>query len=154
MKKKWIYLLSTIMFLAPVGNVFADGCKNELKMSQLPQKVQHFVMSHFAGETFEKSCKDDHGEYEVMMSNGFVIEFNRDGQWQEVENTTHMALPLSVVQLLPSVAVEYLEQKYPNGMVCAIERTKNGYEVVLYDTRKVELHFDHNGKFIAKKDKD
>lgn len=150
----WITTLLSAMFLCVAGYAHADHHEKEVSMQNLPQGVQQFINSHFTGVTVSKACMKDKGEHKVMLTNGYEVEFDRNGNWSEVENELHAALPASVIGLLPQMAVNYINNNYPNWAVYSIDRERGGYEVKLHGDEMVELHFDANGNLVHRKMKD
>ena len=150
----WIMTLLSAMFLCISGYSYADHHEKEVSMQDLPQGVQQFIYSHFTGVSVSKACVKEKGVHKVMLTQGYEVEFDRNGNWKEIENDLHAALPASVVGLLPQTAVDYMNRNYPNAAVYSIDREHNGYEVKLHADRMVELHFDKNGNFLRKKMED
>lgn len=152
MKKLWITALFTVLFMGVNLLVYAQYKEKEVKLSDMPTSVQEFVATHFAGETVMRTRIVERGYYKVELSNGYVAEFDRKSNWVEVENDHHLALPASVVALLPQPAVNYLGEKYKGWTVYSIEHRKQDYEVKLHGTKKVELHFDSKGDYLRHKE--
>lgn len=151
MKKLWITALLTVMFMSMICYAQAQYKEKEVKMADLPQSVQQFIATHFADETVTRTRIIERGFYKVELSNGYEAEFNRKGNWVEIENDHHASLPASVIALLPKPTVSYLGEKYAGWSVYSIDHRKQGYEVKLHGTEKVELHFDSNGNFLRHK---
>lgn len=147
----WITTLLSALFLCMAGYTYADHHEKEVSVQDLPQGIQQFINAHFTGVTMSKACVKDKGAHKVMLSDGYEVEFDHHGNWEEVENELHAALPSSVVALLPQKAVNYLNNNYPNWAVYSIDRNRNGYEVKLHGDSMVELHFDSNGNFLRQK---
>lgn len=147
----WITTLLSAMFLCVVGYAYADHHEKEVSMQDLPQNVQQFINTHFTGVTVSKACMKDKGVHKVMLTKGYEVEFDHNGNWDEVDNELHAALPSSVVNLLPAMAVDYINKNYPGWAVYGIDRNRNGYEVKLHGDKMLELHFDANGNFLRHK---
>lgn len=151
MKKKWITTLLSVMFLTLSGSVLADDNCKEIATNELPQKIQSFVNNHFPGVACHKAYHKDKNEHEVKLADGYQIEFDSNGNWEEIDNEFHAPLPASVISLLPDKAVAYLDTNYPQAAVYNIEKKRHGYEVNLHTDRSVEINFDQSGNYMHNK---
>lgn len=150
----WITALLSALFLCVADYAYADNHEKEVSKQDLPQGVQQFINSHFTGVDVSRACVKDKGEHKVTLTKGYEVEFDRHGNWDEIENELHAALPASVVALLPQTAVNYIDRNYPGAAVYAIDRDRNSYEVKLHGDRMVKLYFDGNGNFLRHKMED
>ncbi len=153
MKKKWITALLSLMFICSMGYVKAEGMK-DCTLQDLPREAQTFVTSHFTGINVAQASHKDSGESKVKLANGSHIQFDRSGNWYDIESETHKALPSSVVKLLPQQAHNYITQNYPNAAVYEMEKDRRGYEVNLHAPQKVELYFDAVGNLLRENAED
>lgn len=80
-------------------------------------------------------------EYEVILSDGTEVDFNKDGEWKSVDRG-QKAVPDGLV-LKP--IRDYVAKAYPGQKIVDIEKDRKGYEVTL--TRGTELKFDSAGTF-------
>lgn len=103
-----------------------------IQLNQLPQVAQTFIQQHFPthkvamakleSEWFDKS-------YDVIFTNGDKVEFDKKGEWTEV-NCRYSEVPGKVV---PDAIHQYVSSHYPNTKLLRIERDKHEYEVKLSD---------------------
>lgn len=118
-----------------------------ITQEQLPEVAKTFLKSHFANlavsfvkqdtELFSKS-------YEVLLENGTVIEFDRKGQWTEV-NAKGQAIPTAFV---PVAILNEVKQRFPQQLIVKIEKSDRGrYELGLLNG--LELTFDRDFKLIT-----
>ncbi len=117
----------------------ADNDK-AIPVNQLPQPAQQFIQTYF-GDQKTALAKQETGlfekSYEVVFANGDKIEFDRNGQWTEVQCRNGRTGPAEIVpEAIRSCAAEY----YPDAMIRSIERDRNGYEINL--SNRMELSFD------------
>jgi len=121
-------------------NVFAS-CDRTITVNDLPKNAQQFLSEYFPGvETL--SVKFEDGEYEVVLSNGAKIDFDRKGEWKEVD--CHMqAIPSAII---PTAIANYVHEKFPENFIVKIGKDKNRYEVEL--NNDMDLVFDKNGNFL------
>ena len=74
--------------------------------------------------------------YEVMLADGTKVEFNRNGEWKEVD-CRHSSVPTPIV---PAQIMKYVKANYPDVKVMKIERDRIDYELRL--SNRLELTFD------------
>ena len=140
--KAKLFLAATFLLLFPFGS---EAARDRLiSFQELPEEARTFVQKHFS-EYEVLLVKYDTGpvaEYEVKLSKGVEIEFDRTGRWKEV-SCPRTEVPASV---LPSLIGEYVRKNFPTMTVTAIERDRLGFEVEL--SRALELKFDKNCNFV------
>lgn len=113
---------------------------------QLPVAAKEFLSTHFSEVKIvriEKE-KDARGtEYSVKLADGMEADFDKSGNWIEVDAVDGMAIPTGFI--LPGI-IEYVNESYPNTTINGIEKKKSSYEVEL--NNDLELVFDLNGQFL------
>lgn len=112
-----------------------------IQSSQLPEAAQKFLNSHFAHEKV-MLAKTDYKvffkEYDVKFASGNKIEFDKEGNWTEI-NCKMSHVPTAAV---PEKIATYVKTNYPaNVKIVSIEKERKGYEVKL--SNKWELKFNH-----------
>ena len=135
--KKLIFLFVCVF---SIQVALADNDK-PINFTQLPQAAQKFVKQHFPKakiafvkmetELFDKS-------YDVVFNNGDKLEFDKKGEWTEV-NCKSTVVPAKVI---PALTKKYVETNYPEAKVLSIERDRYDYEVKL--SNFWEIKFDMN----------
>lgn len=135
--KKLIFLFVCVF---SIQVALADNDK-PINFTQLPQAAQKFVKQHFPKakiafvkmeiELFDKS-------YDVVFNNGDKLEFDKKGEWTEV-NCKSTVVPAKVI---PALIKKYVETNYPEAKVLSIERDRYDYEVKL--SNFWEIKFDMN----------
>ena len=136
MKKIIIIALAVFSFGILTANADNDRV---ITTSQLPQKAQQFISQHFgnAKTTYVKEERDFiEKSYEVVFTNGTKVEFNRSGEWKEVDGR-NTSIPTNFI---PAAILKYVKENYPNVQVQKIERDYNDYELRL--SNRLELTFD------------
>ena len=120
-------------------------------MNQLPLPARNFINRHFTKPQVAhiKIDKDllESAKYEVLLTDGTEIDFDSEGNWEEVSASKGHAVPASVV---PSFAVSYLKEHNFTEPVTKVERDRKGYEVEL--STGVSFKFDKKGKFLKADD--
>lgn len=128
----------TICLFTFIGITKADNDK-PISVNELPQKAQQFIKQNFAGSeiSFAKLEKDLlDKKYEVIFVNGNKIEFDKNGNWKEVD-CKHTAVPEAII---PEQIKTVIAKQYPQAKVLKIDKDSRGYEVKL--NNKLELKFN------------
>lgn len=141
-------LLSVLSVLLSAGSAYADSEK-AVDFDRIPDKAKAFLQEHFpSGRVSYAKQETDFPEltYEVMMTDGLYVEFDRHGEWMEIE-CRYGTLPVSVV---PEVIFRYAETHCPGQEFRKISRTKKFYEVKFKSG--MDLRFDRHFNFIGADD--
>ena len=117
-----------------------------IKFSELPQKAQTFVKTHFSESDIASVWKDTEmlvvEDYTVVLNNGLEIEFYPSGEWKEVKSRG-TEIPAKII---PSGIAQYVSQNYNGHPIKKISKKRYGYEVEL--SGGTDLEFSQNGKFL------
>lgn len=134
---KKLILLFACLFTLHVA-VQADNDK-PIQVNQLPQQAQQFIKQHFASKPIAMAKVETdlfYKSYDVIFTNGNKVEFDKKGQWTEV-NCKYDAVPLKII---PTAILKYVTANYPKTKITKIERDSKDYEVKL--SSGIELTFD------------
>ncbi len=124
-----------------VTTACADG--KPITLSELPAKAQQTLKAHFKGHKAILVTKDRDGmghDYEVTFSNGEQIEFNKRGEWKDIE-CKRSRVPAALV---PSFVKAYVRDHAPTTRVVKLSRDRDSYDVELSD--RTELEFNKHGQ--------
>ena len=134
--KKIMLILACVLTLACNAN--ADNYQ-PISTSQLPGKAQTFLSTYFPEAKVSLARKEiDLMElsYDVIFTDGCKVEFDRKGEWTEVDCLTH-PLPAGIV---PDGITQTINAQYPDAKATKIERNHREIEVKL--NNRVELTFN------------
>lgn len=123
---------------------FADDDK-PIQFSQLPATAQQFIKEYFGDKkiALAKMESDFFGKnYDVIFANGDKVEFDRSGEWTEVQ-CKFTQVP---DKLVPEQVKKFVTENYPESKVVKFERDRNDYEVKL--SNGWELTFDKQYQLI------
>ncbi|MCX4264518.1 PepSY-like domain-containing protein [uncultured Duncaniella sp.] len=115
-------------------------------VSVLPQAAQTILAKHFKAKVSFVKIDKDFGrvsEYEVILTNGAEISFDRDGNWKNVEVGDNATIPSAFI---PSLIAEYVKANMSGKKIVGIEKKRSGYDVEL--SNGVDIKFDKNGQFV------
>ena len=137
--------LTGMLVLFSMGMTFAQADPNVL-----PQNAQDFIKKNFASATLEKADKEDkwfswdkNEMYEVHLSNGVKLDFNKSGEITEIDSRDNAPIPLEAV---PAEVRKYVEENHAGLDITSWEKDNDEQEVELSDG--TDLEFDKNGKFL------
>lgn len=113
--------------------------------NKLPSAAQTFLDANYPNATVT-SCVKDYDDwshtYEVYLSDGTHIEFDKHGEWLDVENRVS-GVAQSVV---PAPIWDYVTTNYASLFIVDIEKDGRGYDVEL--NNDLDLDFDSKGNFV------
>ena len=135
MKKFILMILSVVLF----QNISYAESERLITVDKLPVAAQKFLKTHFADQSLTYAKVDGYMfdvDYEVRLADGTKIDFDRKGNWTNVERKA-VALP---EKLVPTKIAEYVAKHYAGAKVVKIERNKRSFEVEL--SNGLELTFD------------
>lgn len=134
--KKLMMMLVCLFVLQ--GLVKASDDK-PIEVDNLPKKALSFMKQNFAEAKVSYAKMEDdflNKTYEVVFVNGQKLEFDKNGEWTEVD-CKFAVVPATII---PQEIKNYLQKKFPEQKVVKIERNKKMYEVKL--DNKLEVTFD------------
>lgn len=142
MKKVFAILvlaLAVVQF-ASAGDVITQDAK------QLPLTARNFINQYFSKPHISHIKIESEllqtKKYEVLLTDRTEIDFDRKGNWMEVD-CKKAAVPAALV---PAAVKEYVEANFPGEVINKIERERSGVEVEL--SNDFSLKFNKNGKLI------
>lgn len=140
-------LLKAALMTMIVGSSFqAIAQEKFIQLNALPKTAQDFMSSHFNHEkvSLVKSEKDllSPIEYKVVLTNGTKVEFDKNGNWTEVDGKKR-AVPQDIV---PASIKEHVKKSFPNNEIVQISKSSREIEVEL--TSGIDLKFNKKGEFI------
>ena len=125
---------------------FAAAKDVQIKFSELPQKAQTYVRTHFSESDVASVWKDTEmlvvEDYTVVLNNGLEIEFYPSGDWKEVKSRG-TEIPAKII---PSGIAQYVSQNYNGQMIKELKKKRYGYKVEL--SGGIDLEFSQNEKFL------
>lgn len=140
--KKFLALLF-MAFLTIQATFASDVITQDAK--QLPLVARNFINRHFTRPQISYIKIDSEflsKKYEVVLSDRTKIEFNGDGEWEEVDGKRNN-IPTTII---PAHIKQYVEANYPGVSFTKIERDRGEVEVEL--TNRLSLTFNKKGQLI------
>ena len=81
-------------------------------------------------------------EYEVRLSDGTQIEFNRSSEWKKIDCEHSTTYPTVPAKLVPEQITNYVSTSFANQGIIKIEKQRRGWEIEL--NNELEIKFDKN----------
>lgn len=113
--------------------------------SALPQAARTTIANNFKAKVSVVKIDKDFGrisDYEVILTDGTEITFDRHGNWDNVEVNNSREVPAAFI---PRGISDYVSRNQRGARIVGIDRERNGYDVEL--SNGVEMKFDKAGKF-------
>lgn len=129
-----------------MGSVTANAEGKPVSVDKLPAKVKQFIQQNFGSSKISMATMDKdimNLSYDVYMDSGCKVEFNRAGEWTEVD-CKKGKVPSGVV---PKAIGDYVAAKHSGQHIVKIDRDKRDYELELSNGE--ELKFDMNYNLIG-----
>lgn len=141
---KKILKLLPMLLMAVLGISFAScSDKDEpIASTQLPSISKDFIIKYFPSCSIVSAQKDK-DDYEVVLSDGTKIEFDKKGDWTEVDAAMGKVIPTG---FYPEAIDTYLNENFEGLGINEITKVNRGFEVEL--TTGTELLFGPDGAFI------
>ena len=130
-------ILICICFLG-IQTATAASLNKSVRIDQLPEKARVLIDTYFSGIKISYAKKDKElfdSNYEVVFTNGTKIEFDRKGNWTDIESRN--GIPEKII---PAEIMKFIHEHHPGLKVIKIEYDRSGYEVKLINS--IEMKFD------------
>ena len=142
MKRAFLTIVAALASLVVLAS--CDNDEKHLDYNELPNVAKSFINNHF-GDNEARSVIKEYDDltyhYEVDLTDGTKIEFNKNGEWREVENRVE-GVPTSI---LPAGIVSYVQENYGSYFIVSVERDRQ-YDIEL--NNDLDLDFSLDGDFI------
>lgn len=140
---KKILLILTLM-LGVFSMSARDKYTHDVKV--LPAAAQAVLKNNFKADVSHIKIDKEWGrisEYDVVLTDGTEITFDKSGNWKDVEVRGNGSVPSSFV---PAGVSDYVKKNHKGTTVTGIEKKSSGYEVEL--SNGVEMKFNSDGRFL------
>ena len=142
----FLFLALLCLVMQPATS-FADDFP--IPVSQLPVSVKEFAQNYFPDLKIIYAERDNEmggKKYEIRLSDGTKIEFDRKGKWDKVDCIMN-AVPQA---LIPETIAACVEATFPDNVITKIDKERYGYEIEL--SNDLELKFNKRGNLIGMDD--
>ena len=142
MKKSVIFLAALMSMMMQTVSTFASD--RIITKEQLPAAAQTFIQKTFPKQaiSYAKIDFDGRKTYEVRLSNGTEVEFDKNGTWDKVD-CNFSAVP---ADLVPANIANSVKSSFPDAVIVKIDKERGGYDIEL--SNDLELKFNKNGQMV------
>lgn len=128
-----------------------DDNEQLMDFNEFPEQAKEFIAKEFAQSKVVLAKKEKDGNKTTLkayLSQGFKVQFNKEGQWKEISGSYPSPIPATI--LLENIQ-SYIATNYKDYLVTGIELDQKDkeYQVELETlTNEVDLVFSLEGNFI------
>lgn len=149
-KLSLVLVFSGSLLLQAVGkneitiNLVANPVKSSEFYQEMPATIKSFLGKYYPKATvvkYEAKSTVVGKKYEVKLNNGAEIDFDKNGNWEEISDKQGISFAL-----IPAKIKAYLNQNYKGIKVEKIDKERNKIKIDLQND--IDLEFDKNGKFL------
>ena len=134
MKKSIFFVLALVMSICLPLTLMADN-DQVITFDRLPATAQAMLKQNFADKT-PLVITADWDDYKVMYTNGDKVEFDKKGNWRDIECKTSQ-VPAA---LIPAQIVANVNATFPGATVTEIDQDRRGYSVKLSNGLELEYN--------------
>ncbi len=139
------------LIFAIVFGVFSVSARNYTHdVNVLPEQAHAILDEHFDSEISHIKIGKEFGQiraFDVVMTDGSKISFDKHGNWKEVEVSGTESVPSA---LIPNPIKTFVKDNQKTVKVTGIEKNNYGYDVELSNGK--DAKFTEKGKFIRYED--
>ncbi len=115
------YFALLVAFMNIVITASAD--EKRIKFKDLPETAKSFYNSNFSERRIRSVEYDANDkEYQITLSGGTTITFNKDGEWIEIDCEGNDVVPASVISTLPQDVQNEINSYLKKYSLVEIER--------------------------------
>ena len=134
MKKSIFFVLALVMSICLPLTLMADN-DQVITFDRLPATAQAMLKQNFADKV-PLVITADWDDYKVMYTNGDKVEFDKKGNWRDIECKTSQV----PADLVPAQIVANVNATFPGAAVTEIDRDRRGYSVKLSNGLELEYN--------------
>ena len=134
MKKSIFFVLALVMSICLPLTLMADN-DQVITFDRLPATAQAMLKQNFADKT-PLVITADWDDYKVMYTNGDKVEFDKKGNWRDIECKTSQ-VPAA---LIPAQIVANVNATFPGATITEIDQDRRGYSVKLSNGLELEYN--------------
>ena len=147
MRKTFLTIATFVMAM-----LFMASCeKKTISEAQTPSEIKTYITTHFPTHTILQIMKNrDDAKliYDIMLSDGITLEFNRKKEIIQIDGNKNTPLPNSVI---PENIRTYVNTNHPSNYIIGWELTDRENQQIDLNN-DFELIFDKSGNFLRYND--
>ena len=134
MKKSIFFVLALVMSICLPLTLMADN-DQVITFDRLPATAQAMLKQNFSDKV-PLVITADWDDYKVMYTNGDKVEFDKKGNWRDIECKTSQ-VPAA---LIPAQIVANVNATFPGATITEIDQDRRGYSVKLSNGLELEYN--------------
>lgn len=134
--------LLTLALVAGVG--FVALADKYISSNDLPNAAKAFINKNYNGVNIYH-CEKDGSEYDVDLSNGVDLKFNKKGKLLKIETDRGVLSQAVLKAILPAKAIQHLNNKGLVDRVDEVEFRRNSIVVDIDNYDDFEIRFRLDG---------
>lgn len=135
-----------VALMVSMGALYADNDRIVKDINELPEQSRSFLSSYYKNIPVSHIRIEKNllfvESYDVILTDGTKIEFQRSGEWKEVKGTPQ-SIPAEIV---PAYIQSYVRDHFAGSEIYCIDKDSDDIEVDL--TNGIELRFDLKGNLL------
>ena len=140
MKKSIFFVLALVMSICLPLTLMADN-DQVITFDRLPATAQTMLKQNFSDKV-PLVITADWDDYKVMYTNGDKVEFDKKGNWRDIECKTSQ-VPAA---LIPAQITANVNATFPGATITEIDQDRRGYSVKL--SNGLELEYNRNFQIV------
>ncbi|MDE6395926.1 MAG: PepSY-like domain-containing protein [Muribaculaceae bacterium] len=142
MKKILKFLPMLLVGFMAVSLTACDDDDDPVTENELPATAKAFLNTYYPGVDVVSATKDKN-EYDVILGNGHTVDFDKSGEWTDVDAPMGETVPSG---FYPAAIDTYLAENNPGDGINEISKEKSGYDVDLVSG--IDVVFNADGVFV------
>ena len=139
-------LTMTLLFALQAAACACNEDDKVITFDELPAAAQAFISKYFGDKQVSLVKKDKEGlrtYYDVMLTDGTKLEFDKKGEWREIESKSNGV----TTELVPAEINKKKKKNYPSQRILQIDRSNSIIEIEL--SNRLELKFNKRFELIG-----
>ena len=139
-------ILTVLLLAISLCAVACARDRHTRNVNELPPAARSILKNNFKAKVSLIKIDADWGrvsEYEVILTDGTEVTFDRAGNWKEIDTGFSSYVP---DKLIPKAIRDYVKANQKGTKIVGIEHDRKGYDVTL--SNGIEMKFDNQGRFL------
>lgn len=140
------HLILSLLLVITASSAASAGGRVYHDASILPTAAKTAIEKNFKADISFIKVDKSFGrisEYEVVLSDGTEVTFDRAGNWTEIEASLDRGVPKAYI---PQNVEQWVKKNHKGCKIVGLEKKTRGLEVTL--SNGIEAKFDSQGSFI------
>jgi len=139
-------ILAALMLIVTMAFTASARDNYSRNAADLPAAARNTLKNNFKADVSLIKIEGNFGrvsEYEVILTDGTEVSFDRSGNWKEIEVKSSGSVPSAFI---PKPLAEYVKKNHKGARIVGLEKSRKGYEASL--SNGIEIECDSRGYFL------